>query len=102
MEKDAGKANESGLYRGGPNFHPVFGSYFEKAQFPQDMDSLERIAEEHKAGSDIMERLEKMPRRTYNSMEEFRKVFIEGIDNYGAVREPDAAVTAWTPPPTSD
>lgn len=85
---DADKANRSAQFRGGPNFHPVFESFLSCTEFPQEHEALVRVARE-RLSPDMITRLERMPRCTYNTVEEFRKAFVEDIENYGVVEHPD-------------
>lgn len=79
----------SALHRGEPAFNPALETLLGENKFPQDRDTILRYARDNDAGPAVMERLEKMPARTYNSIEDFRSAFGEELENYGTVAAPD-------------
>ena len=72
---------------GGPAFHPEPGEFWTGLQFPLDLEELKERARVHRADEAFIERLGKMPNRTYNSAEEFRQDFGDDLENYGGREE---------------
>lgn len=56
---------------------------FSDLEFPAERASIWTYARSRKAGSSVLKRIQHMPEKTYENMEEFRQAFADDIENYG-------------------
>lgn len=74
---------------------PALEALCMNTSFPLEHEAITDLARDQNMEPNLMERLETMPRRTYNTLEEFRQAFTEDLEDYGGVKEKPR-----TPPPT--
>ena len=84
----AGPRAGHGRNMGGPAFTPAgdIETALQGAIFPAEKLDLVDIARDNDADEAFIERLSGLSQETYNSIDDFRAAFGEGMDNYGVLK----------------